>query len=104
MLLSPATSDPNDIMHLLLVAFSAGLFAVSVGAFARRRGHRYLFLMLAFGLLWADQTVTLYQQLYTGGFLILIPYVDLHLVHFLELLMMVSFAIALVVPARGLGS
>jgi hypothetical protein len=104
MLLSPATSDPNDIMHMLLVVFSVGLLAVSVGAFVRRRGQRYMFLMLAFGLLCADQVITLYQQFYTGGFLILIPYVDLHLVHFLELLMMVSFAVALIVPARGLNS
>ncbi len=102
MLLSPTTSDPNDILHMALVVFSVGLFVVSVGAFVRRHGHRYLFLMLAFGLLCADQVVTLYQELYTGGFLILIPYVDLHLVHFLELLMMVSFALALIVPARGL--
>ena len=102
MLLSPATSDPNDVLHVLLVVFSIGLFTVSVGAFLRRRGQRYLFLMLAFGLLCADQVITLYQQLYTGGFLILIPYVDLHLVHLLELLMMLSFAIALIIPARGL--
>ncbi len=104
MLLSPATSDPNDLLHMLLVVFSVGLFAVSVGAFVRRRGQRYMFLMLAFGLLCADQVVTLYQELYTGGFLILIPYVDLHLVHFLELLMMVSFAVALILPTRGLNS
>jgi hypothetical protein len=104
MLLSPATSDPNDLLHMLLVVFSVGLFAVSVGAFVRRRGQRYMFLMLAFGLLCADQVITLYQELYTGGFLVLIPYVDLHLVHFLELLMMVSFAVALIVPARGLNS
>jgi hypothetical protein len=104
MLLSPATSDPNDVMHMLLVIFSVGLFAVSVGAFVRRRGQRYMFLTLAFGLLCADQIVTFYQQLYTGGFLILIPYLDLHLVHFLELLMMVSFAVALIAPARGLNS
>ena len=104
MLFSPATSDPNDMLHLLLVVFSVGLFAVSVGAFVRRRGNRYLFLMLAFSLLCADQVVTFYQELYTGGLLILIPYVDLHLVHFLELLMMVSFALALIVPARGLNT
>ena len=102
MLFSPATSDPNDILHLLLVVFSVGLFVVSVGAFARRRGDRYLFLMLAFGLLCMDQVVTFYQELYTGGFLIVIPFLDLHLVHFIELLMMVSFAIALIIPARGL--
>jgi hypothetical protein len=60
--------------------------------------------MLAFSLLCADQVVTFYQELYTGGLLILIPYVDLHLVHFLELLMMVSFALALIVPARGLST
>lgn len=98
----PVTSDANDLLHFLLAFFSVALFAVSVGAFVRRRGSRYLFLMLAFGLLCMDQLVTLYQQLYYGGFLILIPYVDLHLVHLLELLMMVSFAIALIIPARGL--
>jgi hypothetical protein len=98
----PVTSDANDVLHFLLAFFSVGLFVVSIGAFVRRRGSRYLFLMLAFGLLCIDQLVTLWQELYYGGFLILIPYVDLHLVHFLELLMMVSFAIALVIPAKGL--
>lgn len=89
---------------MLLAIFSVGLFAVSIAAFVRRRGSRYLFLMLAFGLLCMDQVITLYQELYYGGLLILIPYVDLHLVHFLELLMMVSFAIALIIPAKGLKS
>ena len=98
----PLTSDANDFLHVLLAVFSVGLFVVSVGAFVRRRGSRYMFLMLAFGLLCLDQLVTLWQELYYGGFLLLIPYVDLHLVHFLELLMMVSFAIALVIPAKGL--
>ena len=102
MLFTPLTSDPNDILHISLVVFSVVLFSVSIGAFYRRRGERYLFLMLAFGLLVADQAVTLYQELYTGGFFILIPYLDLHLVHLFELLMMVSFAIALMVPAKGL--
>ncbi len=105
MLFSPLTSsEPNDLLHMLLALFSVGLFGVSVAAFVRRRGQRYLFLMLAFGLLCMDEVVTLYQQLYYGGLLILIPYVDLHLVHFLELLMMVSFAIALIIPSKGLRS
>lgn len=103
MLFSPLiSSDPNDILHVLLAVFSVGLFVVAVGAFVRRRGQRYMFLMLAFGLLCMDEVITLYQQVYYGGLLILIPYVDLHLVHFLELLMMVSFALALLVPAKGL--
>jgi hypothetical protein len=87
---------------MLLAVFSVGLFVVSIGAFARRRGQRYMFLMLAFGLLCMDEVITLYQQVYYGGLLILIPYVDLHLVHFLELLMMVSFGLALLVPAKWL--
>jgi hypothetical protein len=98
----PQTSDANDVLHLLLALFSVALFVISIAAFVRRRGPRYLFLMLAFGLLCMDQVITLYQELYYGGLMILIPYVGLHLVHFLELLMMISFAIALIIPAKGL--
>src|SRR5580658_3397848 len=103
-LFSPATSTGNDLLHFLLAALSVVVMAISAGAYIRRRDGRYFFLMLAFIFLCLDQVITLYQELYFYGLLIVIPYLGLHLVHFLELLMLVSFIAALVMPLKGIKS
>jgi hypothetical protein len=94
------TSVGDDVMHLLLAALSLALMLVSVNAYRKRRESRYFLLMLAFMFLALDQVVTAYQELYLGGALIGLPLSDLHLVHFLELLMILSFMAALVKPSR----
>ena len=101
-LFSPATSGGNDVLHFLLAGLSVVVMVISAGAYIRRRDRRYFFLMLAFVFLCLDQVVTLYQELYFYGLLIVIPYLGLHLVHFFELLMLVSFIAALLVPNRGI--
>ena len=58
--------------------------------------------MLAFLFFCLDQIVTLYQELYFYGLLIVIPYIGLHLVHVLELIMLLSFIAALVLPFKGI--
>jgi hypothetical protein len=103
-LFSPATSGGNDILHFLLAGLSIVVMVVATGAYVRRRDRRYFFLMLAFIFLCLDQVITLYQELYFYGLLIVIPYLGLHLVHFLELLMLVSFIAALVMPLKGIKS
>jgi hypothetical protein len=94
------TSDSDDAMHLLLASLSVILMLVSMNAYRKRPESRYLLLMLAFIFLCLGQVITAYQELYLGGDLIALPFLDLHLVHFLELLMMVSFLAALVRPSR----
>ena len=92
------TSDADDVMHLVLLLFSFVLMVVSAGGFRRRRNGRYFFLMLAFVLFFLDQAVTFYQEIDLDGMLIAIPYLSLHLVHFIELMMCISFLTALLGP------
>ncbi len=87
------------MIHVLLAVLSIVLMLISVGAYRRRPNGRYLFLMLAFVFLCADQIITLWQEVYYGGQLIMIPFVELHLVHLLELLMIISFLVALLRPS-----
>jgi hypothetical protein len=101
-LFSPASASGNDVLHFLLAGLSVAIMGVSMAAYIRRKDRRYFFLMLAFVFLALDQAITLYQELYFYGLLIVIPYLGLHLVHFLELLMLISFMAALLVPYRGM--
>ncbi len=94
------TSDPDDAMHLLLAVLSVLLMIVSVNAYRKRPESRYFLLMLAFVFLCLDQVVTAYQEFFLGGELIGLPFVDLHLIHFLELLMILSFLAAIVKPSK----
>ena len=86
-------------MHVLLAALSVILMVISVIAYRKRPERRYLLLMLAFVFLSSDQIITLYQEVSLGGQLIMVPILELHLVHLLELLMIVSFIAALILPS-----
>jgi hypothetical protein len=92
------TSDPDDVMHFVLLFLSIVIVVISANGFRRRRNSRYFFLMLAFVFFAADQGVTFYQEIYLNGLLISIPFLSLHLVHFLEFLMSVSILTALLLP------
>ena len=92
------TSDPDDVMHLVLLLLSFALIVISANGFRRRKNSRYLFLMLAFVFFFLDQAVTFYQEIDLNGMLIAIPYLSVHLVHFLELMMSISFLAALLGP------
>jgi len=98
------TSDSDDAMHLLLAGLSLALMLVSVNAYRKRPERRYFLLMLAFIFLCLDQVVTAYQEFFLGGELIALPFLDLHLIHFLELLMILSFLAALVMPSKRGGA
>jgi hypothetical protein len=103
-LFSTANVAGNDFLHTSLAVLSVAVLVVSVAAYAKRRDSRYLFLMIAFAFFALDQVVTLYQEVYCYGLLIVIPGIGLHLVHVLELLMLVSLLAALVLPMRGIKS
>ena len=86
-------------MHVLLAALSVLLMAISMNAYRTRPVRRYFILMLAFIFLSLDQIVNLYQEVSLGGQLIVVPILELHLDHFLELLMILSFIAALLVSS-----
>jgi hypothetical protein len=90
-------SITDAIIHVLLVAFSALVFAISILARAEKRGRRHLLLTLAFGFLFLSQVVELVETLYLSNQLILIPFTEVHLSHFLDFLMLSSFSIALLI-------
>jgi hypothetical protein len=102
-LFSPINVEGVDVLHIFLAVLSVAVLVISVGAFVRRRETRYLFLMVAFLFFCLDQLITLYQEVYFYGLLIVIPYLGLHLVHVLELAMLLSL-IAALLPLRGLRS
>jgi hypothetical protein len=102
-LFSPINVEGVDVLHLTLAILSVAVLGISVAAYLRRRETRYFFLMIAFVFFCLDQVVTLYQEMYYYGFLIVIPYIGLHLVHVLELLMLLSL-IAALLPLRGVRS
>jgi len=87
----------DGIVHILLVAFSGVVLLISVLAYADRKTSRYFFLCLAFGFLAASETVGLLESWFLSTQLIFIPSTGIHLSHFLEFLMLASFALALLV-------
>ena len=88
-------------MHFVLLVLSIMLMVISANGYRRRPSSRYFFLLLAFVFFCLDQAVTFYQEVYLNGLLISIPYVGLHLIHLLELLMSLSFLTALLRPVIG---
>lgn len=87
----------DAIIHVLLVAFSGLVLAISILAHAETGTRRHLFLVFAFGFLFMSQVTELVETLYLSNQLILIPYTEVHLSHFLDFLMLASFSFALLV-------
>ncbi len=88
--------DPSDeIMHILIVILSFTLVLIASLAYLRRRNRRYLFLTLAFVFLFASQFVTMLEVAVYSNYLMIIPSIGLHLSHLFDLLMLLSFAAAL---------
>ena len=89
----PDTSD--EIMHVLMVILSFTLVLIASLAYLRRRNRRYMFLTLAFIFLFASQAVTMLEVVVYSNYLLIIPVIGLHLSHVLDLMMLISFAAAL---------
>lgn len=85
----------DDLLHVLIVSMSFVVLAVSVSAYARRPERRYFFLMIAFVFLALSQTETLIETFFLSNALILIPYLDVHLSHLFDFLMLFCFGLAL---------
>lgn len=88
-------------MHLVLMAFSALLLSISIRAYTRKPYSRYLFLVFAFLFLALSQGISFLESMFLSGGLILIPDIGLHLSHLFDLLMLVSFGVALTRTSDG---
>ena len=93
-------SVTDELVHVLLVAFSGLVLVISLLAYASRRDTRYMFLSLAFTFLALGQLVELWEILFLSNELVLIPQTGIHLSHFLDFLMLSSFSLALLVRSR----
>jgi len=84
----------EDLIHTILVAASLVLLIIAGRAYTKRHDSRYSFLLLAFVFLGLSQLVTLLETLALSS-QVSMPFLDLHLSHLLDFLMLVSFTLAL---------
>jgi len=89
--------NTDEVVHVVLVAFSGLVLLISLLAYASRRDTRYMFLSLAFTFLALSQVVELIETLFLSSQLVYMPLTGIHLSHFLDFLMLSSFSLALLV-------
>jgi len=93
--LLPIASYYDDVVQVALTAVSAVLMVISINAYRRRREGRYLLLMLAFVLLCAGSASTTVLEFFVGASPATFQLMELYLTPSVELLMGVSFLVAL---------
>jgi len=93
--LLPVASYYEDFVQVALTAVSAVLMVISINAYRRRREGRYLLLMLAFILLCVGSASTTILELFVGAAPETVRLMELYLNPSVELLMGVSFLVAL---------
>ena len=91
----------GDIMQVALVAISAILAVVSISAYRRRSEGRYLLLMLAFAFLCIASVSTAFLELFAGAGPTTVQLVEVYLNPTLELLMVVSFLVAVLWSSKA---
>ena len=91
----PVASYYDDVVQVALTAVSAVLMVISINAYRRRREGRYLLLMLAFVLLCVGSASTTVLELFVGAGPAAVQLMELYLNPTVELLMGVSFLVAL---------
>lgn len=91
----------DGLVHIALVSLSIVLLVISLLAYSRRQNTRFLFLTLGFFFLFLSQVVSLCEVFLLSDYLVIIPVLGIHLSHFLDLLMLLSFVTAI---ARNWGS
>jgi hypothetical protein len=85
----------GDTLQLALTAASVVLMAIAINAYRKRPEPRYLLLMVAFTLLCITAAATVYLEFFTGLGPATVQLMELYLIPSLELLMAVSFLMAL---------
>jgi hypothetical protein len=99
--LFPVAPYYDDLVQVALTAVSAVLMVISVNAYRRRRDGRYLLLMLAFVLLCVGSTSTTALELFVGVGPATVQLIELYLNPSVELLMGVSFLVALLWSSKS---
>jgi hypothetical protein len=85
----------DDVVQVALTGISAALMVISISAYRRRREGRYLLLMFAFVLLCLSSASTAVLELFVGAAPATVRLMELYLNPSVELLMGVSFLVAL---------
>jgi hypothetical protein len=89
--------NPQEaVVHTFAVTLSLLVLSISILAYKRRGGRRYLALSVAFVFLALSQVLQFAESYYLNAF-ILLPLLDVHVSHLLDLAMLVSFGLALMV-------
>jgi len=99
--LLPIASYYADLVQVALTAISAVLMVVSISAYRRRRDGRYLLLMVAFVFLWVGSVSTTLLEFVVGAGPATVQLMELYLIPSLELLMGVSFLVALLWSSKA---
>lgn len=89
-------STEEAVVHSVAVLLSLLVLSISILAFKRRGGRRYLALSVAFVFLALSEIVQFAESYFFNAFIFL-PLLDIHLSHLLDLAMLVSFGLALMV-------
>jgi hypothetical protein len=87
-------SPEEALVHTVTVTLSLVVLGVSVVAYKRRGGGRYLSLMVAFVFLSTSELIQFAESFFFNAFIYL-PLVGIHLTHLFDLAMLVSFGLAL---------
>jgi hypothetical protein len=90
----------GDLVQAALAAASAVLMVISISAYRKRPEPRYLLLMFAFTLLCATSVATTTLEFFAGLGPGMVELMELYLIPSLELLMAVSFLVALLWSSR----
>jgi len=93
--LNPAFLYYGDVVQVVVVALSVVLAIVSMNAYRKRPEGRYLLLMLAFLSMCTISVGTTLIQVWVGGAATVLPFVELYLIPAMQLLMIVSFLVAI---------
>jgi hypothetical protein len=87
-------SPEEAVIHTLTVLLSLVVLGISIVAYRRRGGKRYMALSIAFLFLFASQLEQFAELYYLNAFIYL-PLVQVHVSHLFELAMLISFGLAL---------
>ncbi len=93
--MAPIAAYFGDVMQVALAAVAAALMVISINAYRRRSEGRYLILAVAFVSLCVVSVATLVLEFFTGAGPETVQMVEVYVVPSLELLMAMSFLMAL---------
>jgi len=92
----------GDAIQAVVATFTVILATVSIGALRKRPERRYLLLSVAFVSLCIISVSSVSLELFVGGAPDVIPFAELYLFPSLELLMVLSFLVAVVWSPRSI--